>query len=285
MFKLDSPLMNFLNKVADIMILNVMFLLCSIPIITIGASFSAAYYMGYKMVKNEESYIAKGFLKAFKENFRQSTIIWVLVLLVIGILAADYRIILYSGIEFAQWIRISTVTVTLIIAMGVVFVFALQARYTNTVKNTIRNSFLMALSHLPTAFLLIVVYAVPVVIFYFVPQILPALVLLSMGAVLYFKSFLLLRVFAKYEGRLLDKEAEEEDGGDPDGGIFAESERMELAEADAAESAETEADTDVTESAESEQPADREMAEPAETVTPADTDETESQEAAKADET
>lgn len=239
MFKLDSPLMNFLNKVADIMILNVMFLLCSIPVITIGASFSAAYYMGYKMVRNEESYIARGFLKAFKENFRQSTIIWVIVMLVIGILVADYRIILYSGLEFAQWIRISTVTVTLIIAMCMVFVFALQARYTNTVKNTIKNSFLMALSHLPTAFLLIAVYAVPVVIFYFVPQILPALVLLSMGAVLYFKSFLLLRVFTKYEGRLLDKEAEEEGDGDPDGGIFAESERMELADSDMTELLET----------------------------------------------
>lgn len=236
MFKLDSPLMNFLNKVADIMILNLMFLLCSIPIITMGASFSAAYYMGFKMVKNEESYITKGFFKAFKENFRQATIIWIFVLLVIGVLIADYRIILYSGIEFAQWIRISTITVTLIMSMCAVFVFALQARYTNSVKNTVKNSFLMALSHLPTAFLLIAIYAVPVVIFYFVPQILPALVLLSMGGILYFKSFLLIRVFNKYEGTLVDKEEEAEDG-DPDGGIFAESESMELAQGEQSETA------------------------------------------------
>lgn len=267
MFKLDSPLMNFLNKVADIMILNAMFLLCSIPVITIGASFSAAYYMGYKMVKNEESYIARGFFKAFKENFRQATAIWVIVLIVIGILVADYRIILYSGIEFAQWIRVSTVTVTLVIAMCVVFVFALQARYTNTVKNTIKNSFLMALSHLPTAFLLIAVYAVPVVIFYFIPQILPALVLLSMGAVLYFKSFLLLRVFTKYEGRLLDKETEEGGNADPDGGIFAESESMELADSDMTETpepteSEEPAEMDTAEAAED--PAEHDMAEPTE---------------------
>ena len=251
MFNLDSPLMNFLNKVADIMILNLMFLLCSIPIVTIGASFSAAYYMGFKMVKNEESYITKGFFKAFKENFKQATIIWIIVLLVMGVLIADYRIILYSGIEFAQWMRISTVTVTLIIAMCVVFVFALQARYTNTVKNTIKNSFLMALSHLPTAFLLIAIYAVPVVIFYFVPQILPALVLLSMGGVLYFKSFLLLRVFTKYEGTLVDKEEEAQDG-DPDGGIFAESESMELVEGEASEAERTEADAEESVPSESE---------------------------------
>ena len=51
MFKLDSPLMNFLNKVDDIMILNLMFIVFSIPFFTIGAAFSAAYYMGFKMVK------------------------------------------------------------------------------------------------------------------------------------------------------------------------------------------------------------------------------------------
>ena len=52
MFKLDSPLMNFLSKIADIMILNVLFLIFSIPFFTIGAAFSAAYYMGFKMVKD-----------------------------------------------------------------------------------------------------------------------------------------------------------------------------------------------------------------------------------------
>lgn len=235
MFKLDSPFMNFLNKVADIMILNFMFLLFCIPVFTIGASFSAAYYMGYKMVKDEESYIAKGFCKAFKENFRQATIIWIIVLAVAGVIISDYRIILYSGIEFASGMKIAMVTVTLILAIGFVFVFGLQARYTNTVKNTIKNSFLMAFSHLPTAFLLIIIYAVPVALFYLIPQILPALLLLAMGGVLYFKSFLLLRIFTKYEGALTDKDTEEKENEDPDSGIFAESERIESGEKETAE--------------------------------------------------
>ncbi len=55
--------MNFLSKIADIMILNVLFLIFSIPFFTIGAAFSAAYYMGFKMVKNEETYIVRGFWK------------------------------------------------------------------------------------------------------------------------------------------------------------------------------------------------------------------------------
>lgn len=191
--------MNFLNKVADVMILSVVFMLACVPVFTVGAALTAAYYMGFKMVKNEETYIVRGFFKAFKENFKQATAIWLMVLLLAAVMIADYRIILYSGIAFASWMRIATVSVTLIVLLGIVFVFPIQARFENTVKNTIKNAFLMALSHLPSAFLLIIIYAVPYLILYFVPQLLPAVFLLGFGCIFYFKSFVLLRVFKKYE--------------------------------------------------------------------------------------
>lgn len=227
MFKLDSPLMNFLNKVADIMILNILILVFSIPFFTIGAALSAAYYMGFKMVKNEETYIIKGFWKAFKENFKQATVIWLIVAVIGGVLMADYRIIVYSGIEFSQWIRIAMMTVTIVVLMGVVFIFPLQARFINPVKNTIKNAFLMALSHLPTAFLLVAVYAMPVVVLYLIPQSLPVLLLLAFGVIIYLKSVLLLRVFRKYEEALVSVDQGEADGSESDSGIFAESDRIE----------------------------------------------------------
>lgn len=221
--------MNFLNKVADIMILNCMFVVFSIPVFTVGASFSAAYYVCFKMVRNEETYIVRGFWKAFKENFKQGTAIWLILLVVLGILAADYRIILYSGIEFARWIRIVMLMVTLIVLLGVVFMFPLQARFINPVKNTVRNAFLMALSHLPTAFVLVAVYALPAAILYFIPQSLPALLLLAFGTVIYVKSVLLLRVFKKYEDALVGngQAAGETDDAEADSGIFSESDRIE----------------------------------------------------------
>lgn len=227
MFKLDSPLVNFLNKVADIMILGIVFMIACIPVITAGASFTAAYYMGFKMVKNEETYIIKGFFKAFKENFKQATILWIFVLIIAAVMIADYRIILYSGLAFASWIRIAMVSVTLIAALGAVFVFPLQARFQNTVKHTFKNAFLMALSHLPSAFLLIIIYAVPYLILWLVPQLFPIVFLLGFGGIFYFKSFVLLRVFRKYE-RVEEDDAEAEKlADDLEGGLFAESERME----------------------------------------------------------
>ena len=201
--------MNFLNKLCDIMILNILVLVFSLPIFTIGAAVTAGYYMSFKMVKNEENYIVKGFWKAFKENFRQSTALWLIILAECGVLFVDYRIVLYSGLSFDRWLRLGLITVTLIIALGVSFVFALQARFTNTVKHTLKNSFLMALSHLPSAVLFVVSYAVPVILLYFIPQILPVIVLLAIGLLIYLKSFLFLKIFKKYEDAL-DTKADEE---------------------------------------------------------------------------
>ena len=227
MFKLDSPLMNFLNKLCDIMILNILVLVFSLPIFTIGAAVTAGYYMSFKMVKNEESYIVKGFWEAFKENFRQSTALWLIILAVCGVLFVDYRIVLYSGLSFDRWLRLGLITVTLIIALGVSFVFAMQARFTNTVKHTLKNSFLMALSHLPSAVLFVVSYAVPVILLYFIPQILPVIVLLAIGLLIYLKSFLFLKIFKKYEDALDTKADEEADNESEDLGIFAGSESIE----------------------------------------------------------
>ena len=228
MFKLDSPLMNFLNKVADIMILNLLFIAFSLPVVTIGASFSAAYYMGFKMVKNEETYIVKGFWKAFKENFKQATMMWLIILFVMAILGIDYQIMYQSGTVFPDWIKIAVMAVTFMLLLGLAFVFPLQARFVNPVKNTVKNAFLMALSHLPTAFLMIAACAIPVIVFLIVPQAFPAIFLLGCGVVIYLQSWLALRVFKKYEAALAAKvEPAQESEADADSGIFAESDRIE----------------------------------------------------------
>jgi uncharacterized membrane protein YesL len=216
--------MNFLNKVADIMILNILFILFSIPVITIGASYTAAYYVAIKMVRDEETYILKSFWKSFKENFVQSTILWLIILVMAGVLIGDYRLILYSGVEFAYWMRIAILIVTVVILLGVSYIFPMQSRYSNTVKNTFKNSFLTALSHLPTSFLIVVIYAVPVVILYYIPQAFAVLFLLSFGLIIYAKSFFIRKIFDKYEEKMEEANGEKEEAGS---GIFAESERLE----------------------------------------------------------
>lgn len=199
MFKLDSPLAGFLNKITDIMILGSLIIITCIPIITAGAAFTAAYYISFKMVKNEEAYIVRGFFKAFKENFKQSLILWIFVLVLLGAIAADYYIILYSGASFGMWARIVMLMATMFAAIGTAFVFPVQARFQNTVKGTIKNAFLMSMLHFPAAIIVMLIGALPFIITYIVPQLLPIIFLVGFGGVFYLQSFVFLRVFKKYE--------------------------------------------------------------------------------------
>ena len=83
-FSSESPLFSKLNTLADLVLLNLLTILCSLPVVTAGASITALYYTMYKL-RNQEAKLYRAFFKAFKENFKQATIIW-LVLLVIGAL-------------------------------------------------------------------------------------------------------------------------------------------------------------------------------------------------------
>lgn len=79
LFNINSVLYRILAKIGNLVILNLLFLICSLPVVTIGASSTALYTVTLKMAKDRENYIVKDFLYAFKKNFRQSTIIWVLI--------------------------------------------------------------------------------------------------------------------------------------------------------------------------------------------------------------
>ena len=81
LFNPDNKFFTFMGRVADLMILNILCIICCIPVITIGPAITAMFYVTLKMVRNEESYIAKSFFRSFKQNFRQSTIVWVVMLL------------------------------------------------------------------------------------------------------------------------------------------------------------------------------------------------------------
>lgn len=211
MFKLDSPLMNFLGKVCDLLILNILALICSIPVITAGASITAVYYICYKLIKNEEGYIVRGFFKAFKDNFKQSTLIWLLQLLIMFVLVMDFRIIVASGLNFPKPLVIAVIACSMIFYLGMLFALPLQARFENKVKNTIKNSFLMFFSHLPTTIIMVLISILPFVMMYFVSRITPIVLLMGFSVVAYMQSFFILRVFKPYEEAYLTSHDEKEE--------------------------------------------------------------------------
>ena len=95
--KPDSPVMDFISTVADLIILNLLFVICSIPIVTFGAAYSAKYYVAMKKIRGEETGTVVPFFKAFKRNFKQSTIVWIIMLVAYRSYWSDWRWILYNG--------------------------------------------------------------------------------------------------------------------------------------------------------------------------------------------
>lgn len=149
LFSLDNPLMRFLSRVADIMLLNLLFLVCSIPVFTVGASLSALYYCLFKIKDEEEGYLFRKFFHSFKENFRQATLMWLIMLFIAAILFVEF--VMYREVEGTM----GTV-VRCVILVGVIFwymvgtyAFALQAKFYNSIKNTFTNAVLLMFANGP----------------------------------------------------------------------------------------------------------------------------------------
>ena len=105
LFDLESPLFSGLNKMADLIYLNLLTFVCCIPIITIGASMTALNYVVLKMVRNEDSHLTRQFFKSFKQNFKQATIIWLIILLAIIVLAGDFYIFTCQSVAVGRSVQ------------------------------------------------------------------------------------------------------------------------------------------------------------------------------------
>lgn len=221
LFDLDSPLMQVLNKVADLMLLNILCLVCCIPIITTGASLTALHYMALKIVRNEECYIMRGFFKSFKENFKQGTIIWLLLLLVIGILAGDFYIMKNSGIQFNKVLQIIITAVGVLVLFTTMFVFPVLAKFVNTTMRTIKNAFVMSILQFPKTILMVVMWLVPAALAIFVPKAMPISFLFGLSAPAFVSALLYNKFFKKLEAQI-----EEANGGGEEVAEEGEDERI-----------------------------------------------------------
>lgn len=156
-FNMDSGLFRFLSRLADLMILNILFLLTCIPIVTIGASCTALYYVTMKMARDEDAYIARSYFKSFKENFKQATIIWIIALALIIVLFFDFQILSVMSASFVTVVRIALISVSLIVAMVLLYTFPVLAKFYNSIKNTVKNAFFMSIRHFPKTILMLVI--------------------------------------------------------------------------------------------------------------------------------
>ena len=162
MFNLDNPFWNTVSKLCDLVILNLLFVACCIPVITIGSSITALYVVMRKKIRNEGSSVVKEFFKAFKDNFKQATIIW-LILLPLGLLTI-YEMYLMTWVELSSLAIIKYVFFSFLIVwiLIVSYVFPVAGRFDNSIIGTFKNALLMSIYHLfPWSILIVGVNLLP----------------------------------------------------------------------------------------------------------------------------
>lgn len=156
----ENPILSFLSKLADLIVLNLLTILCCIPIVTIGASITAAHYTALKMHRNE-SYVWKNFWKSFKENFKQSTIIWLMFLLFFVVEYLAFITLSNGSTESAMTMQGCILATSIFGVCFMLWAFPLQSKFENRIGKTLYNAFIMTFKHIFRTILMLIVSALP----------------------------------------------------------------------------------------------------------------------------
>ncbi len=217
LFDLDSPLMQGLSKMADLMWLNILTILCCLPIVTVGPALTALNYMALKIVRNEECYITKGYFTSFKRNFIQGTIIWLIFLVIIAVLGCDFYIMSQKGEQVGTVTYILVMASSIFVLFALMFVFPILAKFDNSIFRTIKNALLVSAVQFPKTIAMIVMYVIPVLLFIYIPQIIPLVLMFGLAIPAWLSAKMYNRFFQKLEDQIMennkpaDGEAAEED--------------------------------------------------------------------------
>ena len=209
LFNLDSPILRVLGTLADMCLLNIMTILCCLPVFTAGASITAMHYVLLKMVRNEEGYVWKDFWKSFKENLWQGMAIGSILLIFVAFFLVDCYI--FKGM-------VETVSVPMLAIAGAfalflymiyLYAFPLLAHFHNTVLGTIKNAFFVGVMVFPQTILMMIVTALPIVLIYQYAQILPLIIMFGFTAPAYFCAWMYSKTFKKIEPKTEETVSEE----------------------------------------------------------------------------
>ncbi len=198
-FNTESPVFQFLGTLFDFVILNVLFLITCIPVVTIGPAISALYTVTLREVRNEQGYIIRSYFTAFKENFKHSFLLSVLYTIVGAILL--YNLAFWAQMKTAvgSIFLIIIAACTLLYAISLLYVFALSARFENTIKRTVKNSLLIALANPVQTLMILLITVIGFALAYVSPMFRVFLVIFGFAFLAYCASFPLTKVFSRYE--------------------------------------------------------------------------------------
>lgn len=218
-FSYDSKFGQLFLKLSYGCCLNILWLICCLPIVTIGASTTALYYTSFKIAKDEGSFITTMFFRSFKQNFKQATIIW-MIMLVTGLFIGADAILLArlrdasTGAAAVVWTLLLAAIFACMIAyvIELTIIFPLLSIASNTTANMFKNAFLIGTHYL---FVTILVVLIHYAMFYLVVNVFTPLIIFGEGLCAVISAHILLKILRPL---LYDPNAEKEDETDDDKG-------------------------------------------------------------------
>lgn len=205
MFQVNGPIWRFLNLLGDMIFLHLLWLICSIPLITIGPATTAAHYTALKIVRDEGRGVWYLFFKSFRQNFRQGMVLGLIFLPTGLILILDFYLCLYKveaggTFQFVMLAALGFLTILYLIEM--IYMWAVLAWFDNKGKQTVIRPFLLAMSNFgETSVMLaqdLLLGVVAVVCFAFFPQVAVLFVIFGLPLVFVVNSFKLRTIFDRY---------------------------------------------------------------------------------------
>lgn len=201
-FNMDNKFFAFMGRVGDLMILNILWLLCSLPLVTMGASTAALYYATLKMARNEDSYPARMFLHSFRQNLRQGICLTLIFLVLGALLFVDIRVCLSMNNQMGKLLTAVFFLLTCLFGMTLSYTFPVLAQFENSLKAILKNALLMSICHLPLTVVIVALDLVPVLLFFISPYYFvlsfPAWLLLGFALIAWINGKLFVKVFARY---------------------------------------------------------------------------------------
>lgn len=157
----NSPVIAFLNKMTDLILLNVLWLLCCLPVLTAGAATTAAYYVSITSIRCGDGYVIRRFFGSFKKNFRQITPVWLVILVCSLIMTADMLFWYRQDNTFGKTMFIISGVVAFLFLIWILWIFPVFAKLEGKTGELLKNAVAFAIGYLPyTAIILVITGAV-----------------------------------------------------------------------------------------------------------------------------
>lgn len=199
---IDSPIGQFLCRIGDIITLNFLWIICSLPLITLGASTTALYYTWMKQYREGDSPVHRYFFSSFKDNLRKSTAAWILSLLIISSLIFDIIFFQSLGSSIGKLGQYFFTILLVCFILILLYLFPVIAAFNATLIQHFRNAFVFTLSYPLATLTLFVSIVIPVGLTYFSETYLGVWlfcwVFFGVGLLGRFQSRIFIKLFRKY---------------------------------------------------------------------------------------